>query len=463
VFILNSLGYELLLSWLSKKGVNSINYLLEWIEQQSKSLEVNIELIALNKNDVWYYENGLITNRMNSFFSISGIQQFKQGILINEQPIILQNEIGLLGVICTKIDGVLHFLMQAKIEPGNINKVQISPTLQATKSNFMQKHGGNKPAFLDYFIRAKPEQTIVDQIQSEQSSRFFKKRNRNIIVYTEDTIEENSSHKWMTLGQIKALMRYDNIVNMDTRTVMSCIPFALMNFNHNNIKNIEGCFTDPSLFRSLTGIANYRVLSEIFSVFNNLKMFGETEIKLVDLYSLANWEMVNDAFVSKYPFPFEIIFCNITIEGREVRNWTQPLFKSKGIATLGLLCYKEQGVKKFLTKATPEIGCFDIVELGPTVQHEVFDNYVSDTITDLFYQKLLLKEGIIIDVMLSEEGGRFYHEQNRNVIIELNQEEVPYELPSGYFWSDYKTLNTLTQVNNCLNIQLRNLLSLLEL
>ena len=32
----------------------------------------------------------------------------------------------------------------------------------------------------------------------------------------------------------------------------------------------------------------------------------------------------------------------------------------------------------------------------------------------------------------------------------------------GYFWVDYKTLNTLVQVNNCLNIQLRNLLSLLE-
>ena len=35
-------------------------------------------------------------------------------------------------------------------------------------------------------------------------------------------------------------------------------------------------------------------------------------------------------------------------------------------------------------------------------------------------------------------------------------------LPKGYVWSDYGTLNMLTQVNNCLNIQLRNLLSLLD-
>ena len=115
--------------------------------------------------------------------------------------------------------------MQAKIEPGNINKVQISPTIQATKSNFFQKHGGSQPAFLEYFLNAKQTNILVDQIQSEQSSRFYMKRNRNIILYVTDYIVESSTHKWMTLGQIKDLMRYDNLVNMDTRTVLSCIPF----------------------------------------------------------------------------------------------------------------------------------------------------------------------------------------------------------------------------------------------
>lgn len=69
---------------------------------------------------------------------------------------------------------------------------------------------------------------------------------------------------------------------------------------------------------------------------------------------------------------------------------------------------------------------------------------------------------VLHDVLLSEEGGRFYHEQNRNVIIEINKEDVIANEQDGYFWVDYKTLNTLVQVNNCLNIQLRNLLSLLE-
>ena len=36
------------------------------------------------------------------------------------------------------------------------------------------------------------------------------------------------------------------------------------------------------------------------------------------------------------------------------------------------------------------------------------------------------------------------------------------ELPEGYFLLDFKTLNELVQINNTMNIQLRNLLSLLE-
>ena len=76
-------------------------------------------------------------------------------------------------------------------------------------------------------------------------------------------------------------------------------------------------------------------------------------------------------------------------------------------------------------------------------------------------QKLEQKQGILKDVLLSEEGGRFYHEQNRNVIIEIDRDELD-DLPPGYFWVDFYTLNQLIQINNCLNIQLRNLLSLLD-
>lgn len=460
---MNKLFYDLMNSWNEIKGINSTVSLLDWIDEQNTNLEVDITRISLNDSEFWYYDNnsGSIVNQSKSFFSIFGIQQYHNASLIIEQPIIKQDEIGFLGLICRKIDGIYHFLMQAKIEPGNINKVQLSPTIQATKSNFMQKHGGRTPAFFEYFLNAKQEQILVDQIQSEQSSRFLKKRNRNVILIVDEPIKESSTHRWMTLGQIKSLMRYNNLVNMDTRTVIAQIPFSLMKPDFTELAEIEARCKDKSLLHSITGIADHRVLTDIFHFINDYKMFYDLENRLVDLYSLKHWHMKNDAFVCDQSCSFQVIFCNISIEGREVRNWTQPLFEAKGMATFGLICCVDEGIKKFLVRVKPEIGCFDGIELGPTVQKEVVDPEVNDEIVEIFFQKYSEKDGIIIDVILSEEGGRFYHEQNRNVIIEIDKDELP-ELPYGYFWCDFRTLNFLIQINNCLNIQLRNLLSLME-
>ena len=452
---------DLINSWLVKEGINTTQEIVYWIKERNRQTYVNIEKLPFLKSEFWYYDDkkGIIKNKNNSFFSIVGIQQFKDDSLVSEQPIIVQDEIGFLGIVCKKIDGILHFLMQAKIEPGNINKIQISPTIQATKSNFTQQHGGRRPKYLEYFINANSKNKIVDQIQSEQSSRFLKKRNRNVIVYVDKEIEETNDHKWMTLGQIKELMKIDNLVNMDTRTVIACIPFsALAPLNKETSYN---GINDISMYNSINKKVDQSAITEIYHEINNFKMFNNYNFKFIDLFALKNWEMKDDTFTSKEDYPFSLIFCDISIEGREVSKWNQPLLKADGQAFFGLFCTEIEGVKKFLVKPRHEIGCFDGIELGPTVQKE-FTDFKNDDISSLFIKKLDRKNSIIIDVMLSEEGGRFYHEQNRNVIIQINNDEINLTKNSDYYWMDYATLNTLMQVNNTVNIQLRNLIALLE-
>jgi len=386
-----------------------------------------------------------------------GLQQSLDGKVLLEQPVIVQNEIGYLGIICKEFGGVLHFLMQAKTEPGNINKVQISPTIQATKSNFTQKHGGDKPAYLDYFTNSGKYKIIVDQIQSEQSSRFYKKRNRNIIIKVDESIEVLPSHMWMTLGQIKELLKIDNLVNMDTRTVLSCIPF------YQTSDSIENIFHDNSLYHSIFNQQPV-FLTSLYRYINDYKMFDKVQTHLVPLTSLKSWSMKEGEFSCNDNSDFKVIFCDIEIEGREVKHWVQPLFEAIGQATFGLLTCQENGVRKFLVHATPEVGCFDKIELGPAVQLEPSTSALkqADEVIEFFLNELESAKRIKYDVLLSEEGGRFYHEENRNTIIEINKSNIK-RLPEGYFWVDYKTLNILMQINNCVNIQLRTLLSLLEI
>lgn len=451
-------------SWVTTEGtIHSLDEILNWIADKNRETKVSIDKISLAQMNDWFYdekEQGIV-NHAHTFFAVKGLKKYEDRLeTVYEQPIIVQREIGYLGIIGKVINGTMYFLMQAKIEPGNVNKIQISPTVQATKSNFMRVHGGKSPKFIEYFSHDRNFEVIVDQIQSEQSSRFYGKRNRNILIIVDEAIEPGDNHMWMTLGQIKQLMEYDNLVNMDTRSVISCIPFALRDFTYKELVYLEGLFADKELYNSIFfGEAGVKI-NKIYQYMNEVKMLDRSKVELVDLYSLNDWHFHNGAFVSDHG-EFSIIFCDIEIEGREVTKWQQPLLEAKSILILGLMYSYFDNKMNFLVHSQSEVGCFDKIEIGPTVQCACDNSADRDAVQTIFFDKYKRWEGIMFSGLFSEEGGRFYHEENRNILMVVNKEEIG-ELPPGYFWTDYQTLNILIQFNNCLNIQLRNLLSILK-
>lgn len=453
-------------SWHNANGnVHSTDELLSWIKDLNEHTYVNIKECSILDSTFWFYDdyNGEVLNRKRSFFSIKGMRRFQNGEFVGEQPIIVQPEIGYLGIICKEIDGVLNFLMQAKIEPGNVNCVQISPTIQATKSNFTRAHGGKLPAYFSYFENSAKYHVIFDQIQSEQAARFYKKRNRNMIMLIDEDIEILPNFKWMTLGQIKKLMDVDNLVNMDTRTVLSGIPLICTDLSEEDKRELKQYFTDEALYSSIYETEPTDELPAIYQMMNNYKMFQDVKTVTVPVNQLVDWVVDDRGITCKKQANFMVRYYDIEISGREVQHWTQPLFKAIGMATFGLITKIDNGTRMYLVKLRDEIGSFDKVELGPTVQWEPTHYlYNDDAVEKVFRQHMEQKKNVQIDVILSEEGGRFYHEQNKNLILEVASNEIE-ELPQGYIWVSYSTLNYLVQVNNCLNIQLRNLLSLIKL
>lgn len=457
---------DLIQSWANEEGVvNLTQDIFDWIGELNNSTHVSISECGINDNLFWFYDdyNGEILNRKRSFFSIKGMRRFEDNIFVGEQPIIIQPEIGYLGIICKRIEGVLHFLMQAKIEPGNVNCVQISPTIQATKSNFTRAHGGKLPTYFELFEHLERYEVIYDQIQSEQATRFYKKRNRNIIMIVDDELEVFSKFKWMTLGQIKKLMEVDNLVNMDTRTVLSGIPFITGIIREEEKYEIKRFYKDRALFDSTFNSDPQEDLPRIFQKLNNYKMFRDVKLAQVPLNQLVDWELDEYGITCKRQADFMVRYYDIEISGREVKHWFQPLFKAIGMAMFGLLSCVIDGKRLFLVRIKPEIGSFDKAEIGPSIQWEPSHYlYNENDVESVFRKKIENKQGVMIDVILSEEGGRFYHEQNRNVIIEININELN-TLPNDYIWVSFATLNYLVQINNCLNIQLRNLLSLIKI
>ncbi len=456
---------QILKSWsVTDNPFCSTEEILAWIRKKASSSSVRIEKIPYTYEDgFWYYDSDElgILNRKKSYFAIKGIH-FENSREVIEQPIIVQDGIGYLGIIAKVIDGVMYFLMQAKVEPGNVNHYQISPTIQATHSNFTRVHGGKEPAFFSYFANSGKYEIIADQIQSEQSSRFLGKRNRNIILLVEDDLEVPETHRWMTLGQLKQLMHYDNIVNMDTRSVISCIPFSMRSYSGEEIDMIRPLFRKEAFFNSMFVSNGSAQIPVIYNYLNDFKMKEKYARKLIDLKTVSGWAFGRNGFESEHG-SFRIVYCDIEVEDREVRQWSQPLLEAVGRSEFCLI-YKidSNNVIQFLVQAKSEVGCFDMIEIAPSIQKEPTDTEAGNCVDEIFRKHLKSGEGIEFRGIFSEEGGRFYHEENWNTLLCIREEELP-ELPAGYFWLDFHAMNILIQFNNCLNIQLRNLLSLLDL
>ena len=444
--------------------------ILAWIASKNASANTRIEQIPLDRMRHWSIDQatGNVVHDSGKFFSIEGIRVETNWTSLTswEQPIINQPEIGYLGILAQKRNGVLHFLMQGKIEPSNLNIVQISPTLQATKSNYTQVHKGKKPLFLEYFNSEKNVAVLLDQLQSEQGARFLRKRNRNIIVEVAEgePLEVPENFIWITLGQLKQLIRQDNLVNMDTRTVISGIPFGsygtatLAFFSAlSKSQRVNECLLNSALNNEIY----LNDFNQITSWMTGLKSRYDLSVTSKPLKLMTDWGFDGTSINHKDDKYFSVIGVNVEIGNREVVSWDQPMIKPSQEGIIAFIVKSINGVYHFLVQAKLEAGNFDVIELAPTVQcltgnyRTGFNEYSVQFINDVLQAR---PGNIWYSAMQSEEGGRFFKEQNRNMIIEVGS-DFPIDVPEKYCWMTLNQLSTFIVFNNYLNIAARSLVS----
>ncbi len=469
---ISSASLDFLVSSLHKGSFIDTEKVLLWVKEENKRIQSSIEQIPLSKLTGWSFQNGILCHDSGKFFSIEGIRVSTNYGLIHQwdQPIINQPEIGFLGFIVKKINGVLHFLIQAKIEPGNINIVQLSPTLQATRSNYTRVHNGAAPLYLEYFNGEKDVKILVDQLQSEQGARFLQKRNRNIIVEIEEeaAIPIYENFTWVSLGQIKEFLKYPNLVNMDSRTVISCIHYG--DYSEENINlfsafkfiiNKEVSIKESFLYSLLSNENCLNDISYIIKWITSLKFKYELNVKKITIPEINNWIYDGDTLHHEMNKYFSVIGVNIKIENREVVSWNQPMVKPAQEGIIGFLVKNINGIYHFLVQAKLEAGNFDIIELAPTVQCMTGNyrkglNEYSIPYSDYFLEPK--ENNILYSTYQSEEGGRFYQEQNLNMIVEVGN-EFPIEVEENYCWMTLNQMLSFVSYNNYLNIAARSLLA----
>ncbi|MFE3121185.1 NDP-hexose 2,3-dehydratase family protein [Streptomyces niveus] len=425
----------------------------DWLAERGRVNDFRVERIPFAELDGWSFQDstGNLVHRSGRFFTVEGLHVTEEAEPHGDgpyadwyQPIIKQPEVGILGILVKEFDGVLHFLMQAKMEPGNPNLLQLSPTVQATRSNYTKAHKGGDVKYIEYFVGPDRGRIVADVLQSEHGSWFYRKSNRNMVVEAVGDVPLLDDFCWLTLGQIHELLRRDNVVNMDSRTVLSCLPFSDA--------------SDASDGALLSDI-------ELLSWITGERTRHSVRAERVPLDSIPGWKRGESAIQHEEGRYFNVVAVSVQAGNREVTGWTQPLFEPVGLGVTAFLTREFDGVPHVLAHARVEGGFLDTVELGPTVQCTP-DNYahLPEKQRPLFLDTVLRAgaDRIRYEVVHSEEGGRFLNAESRFLIVEADEADAPLDPPPGYAWVTPAQLTSLVRHGHYLNVQARTMLACLN-
>jgi oxidase EvaA len=421
-----------------------------------------VEQIPFDELDRWHFEqvSGNLAHESGRFFVVRGLRVRDDAGVLRYQPIIDQFEIGILGIVVKEFRGVLHCLMQAKAEPGNVNELQLSPTVQATFSNYTRVHGGRSVQYLEFFTGGRPARVLVDVLQSEQGAWFWRKQNRNMVVQVTGDIPLHENFCWLTVRQLRELLGVENVVNMDTRSVLACLPFASPSrwagppadrFTEAVVRSYQP--------ESASGATALHPLAKVLEWFAEAKARCGLRAELVSLDDIERWSRTAREIVEQEQRYFRIIAVRVAAAGREVNAWTQPLLAPFSIGLAAFIARRVNGVVHVLVQALAEPGLRGVVELAPTVMIRPEKDGVLPTAQPFADDVTAADdERIRFDAVLSEEGGRLYHAQTRYRVVDVG-EDFPIEVPWDFCWLTLQQLMMLSRNGNYLNVEARSLLA----
>ena len=407
-----------------------------WLTSQKLQAKYKVTQVLLTELLKWNFnkETYELFHKTGGFFSVRGLAVQNSIFAEKEvsQPILNQPEKGILGFIRTILRGRTYYLVQAKFEPGNPDLIQVSPSVQATLSNYSRLHGGIKTRYIEYFLNPNkfPFNYFSKHELTETASRFLAKSNYNCII--ELPIEDIEIHEGFILIEekcLKELMQIDNIINMNARSILSIA------FN-----------TDTTPPNSL----------EIEIWLNNLRRNFPTRRIFKAIKELKDWKFLNQEIVNSAETGFSIIGINVKAD-REVGEWFQPILKNKKLGICILFSGLIDNQKKYLIQAYPEVGTLMDWAIGPTIfkLDELSQLQISFGINNESIHKELR-----YSVWHSEEGGRFYNNINKYSFYYVDPKQI--KASNLYRWVTFGELLSLNEVKGAVTSELRTMIAILS-
>ena len=426
---------------------------LEWFER-ARPRRFRVDRIAFDELDGWSFDAGTgnLTPAGRRFFSVEGLR-VGAGFRGWEQPILVQPQVGVIGLVAREFGGVLHFLVQARPEPGNDGVPQLSPTVQAVPG-YGAGPRADTAGYLDYFRGRRRVRVLAESMQPPHGAWLCGRPNRTVIVEAFDDVPVGDGFCWLTLGQLGELLRLDHVLNSHLRTVLACAPLPA-----------PGPAAGP-----VPGPADGRGHSPELALHPDVRLLAwlsaerarrSVRVRRTRLHGLRDWVRGDYSIDHVHGTHFRIMAVAVTAGDHEVPNWTQPLVEPVRPALAAFLMGRFHGTPHLLAHARVESGSTGAVQLGPTVQYAPGPASQGPPFADI----VTAAAGgsgpakVRFDATLSEEGDRAFRARTRSLVVEVDAGQVPTEPPPGYRWITPAQLSTLTRLGPDVNVQARTLLA----
>ena len=206
------------------KALCTIEEIISWFTILRTKIELNVERCHLDELEEWKIAEDVIYHKDNKYFEIIGVEAEDGNREITHwcQPLFKQVEEGVVGFIIKKINGFYHLLIQAKLESGNFDTLEMAPTVQCITGSY--KNPEYPVRYLNYFFDQNAK-VHYDTLQSEEGGRFYQEQNRYIVIEVDENfpVQVHERYIWMTFQQAKEFVKFNNYFNIEARSLIACV------------------------------------------------------------------------------------------------------------------------------------------------------------------------------------------------------------------------------------------------
>lgn len=144
-------------------------------------------------------------------------------------------------------------------------------------------------------------------------------------------------------------MQFDNLVNLDTRTVISGISFGTFDgrvidfFNYLGNQDTVNLIGMKFLKSALTRDRSLHTIENIITLVTRLKSIFDLELSIIPLNKVRNWIIGESEISHEDDKFFRVIAVDVEIRNMEVVRWSQPMVEPVQEGLCAFVCVGVSG------------------------------------------------------------------------------------------------------------------------